>query len=100
VGFGPRVGPRTATWSDRAWLDFRNTFGAVWALRVMERINQAARQSGRAEVLRWQGFVAGWDPLAEREAAGQSLTMTIRMLLRRFVNVAWLERRRLDATRE
>jgi hypothetical protein len=87
---------RGATWSDRVWLDFRDAFGAVWALRVMERINQAARQSRRSDVLGWHGFRDGWDPLAERDATQESLAMTIRMLLRRFVDTGWLDRRRRD----
>jgi hypothetical protein len=78
------------TQSDRAWLDFRDAFGAVWALRAMERINQAARQAGRAESLRWYGFAEPWDPLEESGGANDSLATTIRMLLRRFVSADWL----------
>ncbi len=80
--------------ADRVWRDFRDHFGAVWALRVMERINQAARQEGRQERLQWHGFSAGWDPW-QRELTGKPdpLELTIRMLLRRFVSPEWIARR-------
>jgi hypothetical protein len=90
----------TITPSDRAWLDFRNAFGAVWALRVMERINQAARSSGGPDVLQWDGFADGCDPLDEKSGVGESLSTTIRMLLRRFVSADWIERRRPPETDE
>ncbi len=90
--------PTAGGWN-RVWLDFRDQFGAVWALRVMERINHAARQAGRGEVLHWQGFVG--PPLRPGETAGERdpLETTVRMLLRRFVSPEWIADRIQSAER-
>lgn len=57
VMFGPAAKRRTNDPLDRAWLDFRDRFGTLWALRVAERINASARRYGWPTHLRWTGFV-------------------------------------------
>jgi hypothetical protein len=84
--------------SDRVWLAFRDAYGAVWALRVMERINQAAGQAERQERLGWQGFTEHWDPLGDSARdPSDPLAATVRMLLTRFVSTAWIERHAREA---
>jgi hypothetical protein len=79
--------------ADRVWLAFRDAYGAVWALRVMERINQTARQTGRQERLGWQGFTEHWNPFGDPSPdPSDPLAVTVRMLLTRFVSTAWIER--------
>ncbi len=99
---------------DRVWIDFRNAFGCVWALRVSERINHAAQQSGARIELTWQGFArrpAG-APEAAQEASPETqaltpsgmspirpeelseLEVTAMQMLRRFVSPAWIDARR------
>jgi hypothetical protein len=81
---------------DRLWLDFRDTFGLFWALRVQERVNAAARQFGWEFELAWAGFVRradgqrleAIDPAIER-----TLRTTLRGLLRRFVSGDWIAER-------
>jgi hypothetical protein len=81
--------------ADQVWLDFRNAFGAVWALRVLERVNSAARQANRPERLRWQGFTDDWDPWQTRaDETPDPLQVTLVMLLRRFVSEEWIRQRR------
>lgn len=41
---------------DRWWLDFRDLFGAMWALRVMERVNSVAQSQQLRLTLTWWGF--------------------------------------------
>jgi len=41
---------------DRVWLDFRDAYGALWALRVAERFNASAVSHGWPARLRWQGM--------------------------------------------
>jgi hypothetical protein len=43
------------------WLSFRDAWGAFWALRVMQRINQSAEHGVWPVRLRWDGFA----PLAD-----------------------------------
>lgn len=38
------------------WRDFRDRFGAIWALRVREQFNAAAKNAGLACELGWSGF--------------------------------------------
>jgi hypothetical protein len=83
---------------DRAWLDFRDLYGAVWGLRVAERFNAAAEQHAWPCKLGWRGIVArraaddAADGAASRDpppAARQALLG----LLRRFVDEAWIAER-------
>ncbi|MGD9724067.1 MAG: hypothetical protein AB7O59_22630 [Pirellulales bacterium] len=79
---------------DRVWLDFRDAFGAVWGVRIMERMNAAAAMYGWPVTLTWNGFRA--------QAEGDSLTAapdqvaeSLRTLLRRFVSAEWIDARLL-----
>jgi hypothetical protein len=77
---------------DRAWLDFRDQFGAVWGLRIMERINAAAAMYGWGISLGWQGFVAR-DNQTDVAAIPPAVEDSLRTLLRRFVSPEWIDRR-------
>ncbi len=80
---------RSAVGWTAAWLNFRDAFGAAWALRVADRLNQAAKKLDWNFVLKWSGFNnpdnrhvdLSLHPAAER---------SFRMLLRRFVSEKWL----------
>ena len=80
---------------DRQWIDFRDTFGVFWALRVMERMNAAAVQHGWEVVLRWNGFVSAVSDVAASQNANTapSCQSTFRGLVRRFVSNDWLAAR-------
>jgi hypothetical protein len=97
-----------APWN-AAWYDFRDYFGAVWALRLADRINTTARQQGWPVRVDWYGFHAPLespDRAASDEATsdvaevlkidaalrGEVFVLT-KMLLRRFVSTAWIARR-------
>jgi hypothetical protein len=41
---------------DRLWLEFRDAYGALWALRVAERFNASAAMYGWPARLRWGGM--------------------------------------------
>ncbi|MDP7019539.1 MAG: hypothetical protein QGG36_27325 [Pirellulaceae bacterium] len=78
---------------DRTWLRFRNAFGLLWGLRVVERMNAVGRRQGWRSQLSWQGFRDRQSgrlqavPEAERAAVQIALTN----LLRRFVSPDWLD---------
>jgi hypothetical protein len=38
------------------WFDFRDAFGTLWGLRVVERFNDTARRSNWPVRLGWRGF--------------------------------------------
>jgi len=42
---------------DRLWLDFRDSFGALWALRLADRFNDAAKRFDWGVWLTWNGLV-------------------------------------------
>jgi hypothetical protein len=78
---------------DRLWLDFRNTFGLLWSLRVQERINAAAKQYDWPLELAWSGFCekSNGAPLIEVDPAIEpALRTTVKGLLRRFVSNRWI----------
>jgi hypothetical protein len=79
---------------DRAWLDFRDSYGMVWARRVQDRVNERAAQEQWCARLDVQGF--HWDadvPEAERRKTAERIDHTLRWLLRRFVDDRWLDAR-------
>jgi hypothetical protein len=81
---------------DRLWLDFRDSFGLFWALRVQERVNAAAKQQGWDVDLAWNGLRRRSDdaPMIDIDPnAKQSLRTTIQGLLRRFVSSDWIAER-------
>jgi hypothetical protein len=92
---------------DHVWLDFRNAFGAVWGLRVMERVNALAAQQEWSRTLQWSGFEIrkeGASPsnarneldaadIAKSATEEEQIEQCLRTLLRRFVNAEWMDRR-------
>ncbi len=84
---------------DRVWFDFRDAFGAVWSLRVMERMNASAAMYAWPVRLTWNGFVPyaseqdeadGGPPVLQVPSAVEP---SLRTLLRRFVSAEWIDER-------
>jgi hypothetical protein len=88
------VAPRTLHPLDQAWLDFRDRFGTLWSLRVMERLNSLADTQDWPLRLGWTGWRsavhrtdhrAGHAPRIEQDTAiPASLRQALVNLLRRF----------------
>jgi hypothetical protein len=83
-----------APW-DRTWLDFRDAFGTLWGLRVLERFNDTARRSNWPVRLNWGGYEfervePTTEPSVELTAA---MRAAMASLLWRFVPSDWLDRR-------
>ncbi len=101
---------------NRLWRDFRDWYGAVWSLRVLERVNVAAHQQGWNATLDWDGFVRLPDisddagsvadsakannsspaeivPNLDSSDVAPSIDKVFRGLLWRFVSDAWIESR-------
>lgn len=80
--------------ADSLWRDFRNLFGIVWSRRIQERINQTAHQERWAARLAGDGFqpVEGDNLLSAEQTRGR-IDHTLRWLLRRFADEAWIEQR-------
>jgi hypothetical protein len=66
---------------DQSWLNFRDAYGLVWAVRVQEQFNSAAAHAGLDFRLRWPGIRPQPGSSAEAGAAADLLTA----LLKRFV---------------
>lgn len=79
---------------DRVWHDFRHTFGIVWSHRIQERVNaEAARERWPAR-LTPAGFLWPSDATAaDRAGTEPRIEHTLRWLLRRFVDEAWIDAR-------
>jgi hypothetical protein len=81
---------------DRVWIDFRDAFGAVWGLRVMERINASATMYGWPVGLTWNGFAPRGDVADDAPDVIEvppAVEESLRTLLRRFVSPEWIDRR-------
>jgi hypothetical protein len=75
---------------DAAWLSFRDTFGGLWSLRVLERMNFASRTYGWPMSLGWSGFyfhdpASGWGDVNDEVQV--EARKTLDNLRRRFVDV-------------
>ena len=86
-----------------AWLDFRDAFGSVWALRVAERMNQAARTHHWPARFRWQRIEPVDAPGKDERASSvqplnDEMELSFRTLLRRFVSPAWIGERLGEAS--
>jgi len=69
---------------DRAWLDFRDRFGLVWAQRLREQFNNSAAHANWPVILRWSGLrlIPGTQgPDREDQAA---MLANLRALTKRF----------------
>lgn len=83
---------------DDLWLDFRDTFGIVWSLRIQERVNAAAVQENWPCRLDSWGFQWSADVTPQQRSQTQPrLEHTFRWLLRRFVDEEWINRRLMSA---
>lgn len=81
---------------DRVWLDFRDSFGALWSLRVAERVNAAAALYHWDLALTWGGFRTpdGKSPPNELSAElAAAVRQNLDNLLRRFVSSEWIDAR-------
>jgi hypothetical protein len=81
---------------DRLWLDFRDSFGLFWGLRVQERLLAAATMYQWPITLRWTGWTTlEGQPLRDTLSAEQqqAIVTTFRSLLRRFVANEWIDER-------
>jgi hypothetical protein len=81
---------------DRLWIDFRDAFGLLWALRVQERVNAAAAMYGWPFMLVWSGFVeteSGQPIAAFSPETEKALRQNLKGLLRRFVSPEWIGER-------
>jgi hypothetical protein len=79
--------PAAALPQTKRWLAFRDAWGAFWALRVLQRVNQTAELSHWPIRLQWSGLISTEDtstPAALDPPIGGSLDQTLDALLRRF----------------
>lgn len=86
--FRPAVAARHRV--NRLWDDFRNQFGILWALRMVERINALALQEQWTIRLSLDGFPAESGRLTSNELEVEA---ACRWLFRRFVDEEWIARR-------
>jgi hypothetical protein len=69
---------------DRAWLDFRDRFGLVWAQRLREQFNNSAAHANWPVILRWSGLrLAPGTRHPDREEQ-QTMMENLRALMKRF----------------
>ncbi|MBI81715.1 MAG: hypothetical protein CMJ81_00830 [Planctomycetaceae bacterium] len=83
--------------AERMWIDFRDAFGVLWALRIAERVNEMAQRSNGGLHLEWRGIRRLSEDRAGVEIDSAdllALDKNLRSLLRRFVSRDWLDRRK------
>jgi hypothetical protein len=85
--------PDLSHW-ETVWREFRDSFGIVWAKRVMDRMNEAAKEERWPVRLDLDGFVVV-KPIAQDALADNRLAIQVehwmRFLMRRFVDSAWID---------
>ena len=91
-----RGAPQSIAGFDRAWIEFRDRFGTLWALRVADRINTLAERQQGGLRLTWQGLRDSSDrnQVLQLDADTEAiLQQNLKNLLRRFVSVDWIAER-------
>ena len=84
---------------DRLWLDFRDLYGTVWALRVAAEVNSSSAMHGRNMTLTWDGFCPSGDshdPSNEAPTppdAAHAVERSLRSHVGRFVSTEWMDKR-------
>lgn len=83
-----RIRRRADNEFDARWREFRDAFGALWGVRILERVNAAARTSDWPFSLTWTGFYfhdvdTTWGDVPPDTQV--ELRQTINNLLRRFM---------------
>lgn len=93
---------RTERSLDRLWSDFRDAYGAVWTLRIAERLNASARLHRWPVEFSWDGIAVtgeGRHGLPTTDLAGlepplqHRIERELRSYFRRFVSHDWISRR-------
>ena len=74
---------------DGLWRDFRDSYGAVWGLRVAERVNATSESSGGGGRLAWSGFE--WNNADDQQR--KAVVRTLRSLVLRFTSEDWWDQR-------
>jgi hypothetical protein len=69
---------------DVVWRTFRDRYGAIWSLRVLEQFNHAARHAGWPVWLSWQGVRVEPNQPPPSPAQTDDIRRTLRGLLKRF----------------
>ena len=82
------------TSADRVWLDFRDSYGLLWAVRLAARVNAAADMLGWDMRLRWRGLAARQGGEIMDDETAVAVHKNMRTLLRRFVSNEWIEKRK------
>ena len=79
----------------RVWADFRDTFGGLWAKRVMDRVNWTAAEEKWPARLELTGLAWSTEDVSEedRRRTLERFEQLVRWLLKRFVDDRWLEGR-------
>jgi len=91
-----------ATAENRVWLDFRDMFGAVWGLRVQQRINDIANLQDWNVRLGWGGLTGiSREPVEIiSDDDRNALNRAFRTVLRRFVSREWIDKRLKESPRQ
>jgi hypothetical protein len=77
--------------TDLAWRTFRDYYGALWGLRIAQRVNAAAEMHQWPVFLNWDGFQAvETDTPPQNGEVEPAVLTTLRGLLRRFMSPQWL----------
>lgn len=93
---------RTDRSLERLWGDFRDAYGAVWTLRIAERLNVSARQHRWPVEFSWDGIAVtgeGRHGLPTTDLVGlepelqHRIERELRSYFRRFVSHDWIARR-------
>lgn len=88
----PRAAPAPST-LDRVWLDFRNMYGAVWGLRVLERLESLGQAQGWPLTFRWHGVEFATEPAVIEPEKIEAVKKGLRSILWRFVSRDWIAER-------